>query len=487
MTQIVLLLLAGLAFGTAQYFKMRLEVNRLRAYITELEGVQNAPQPAPAKPIATLEPIALPNAGLALKSPPTSLQATLSHIQRVGERYTFPLGWYTDNGLVDLATARFTGDVNHILLTGQSDAGKDNAALNIILSLAATHTPQHVQFAIVDGKGLDWIDWQCKAHAWLVATEPEEISGAMESLTNERKRRRGILADAGVKKWDTYQGDDLPLLVVFVSELLLLQNAVGKANLTSWLNTELTASRAYGIRYIIATQTASNFDTQWRSQISLFLAGFQPTPTQDMPNVGMTTKDLEAIGAVAPSGLPAPANGASGVFLALQGNTAVNVRTSFISDQHGDYWLAQLPQKTLHSTPTKVPTASADTTLLALLHSGQPLPIADELVELSVERPTASSRTFYSTNRTSVEQSDGGRTFDNSRSTDTFATSYVELPLPDDLVPFDEQRRIIEAAQTVKSKRQLSMKLYATDGGQKSTWVKLVCDAVGLLQPTGGA
>jgi hypothetical protein len=393
------------------------------------------------------------------------------------------LGWYTDNGLVDLATARFTGDVNHILLTGQSDAGKDNAALNILLSLAATHRSQQCQFAIVDGKGLDWIGWQNKAHTWLLATDPEEISGAMESLTSERKRRREILASAGVKKWDAYQGDNLPLLVVFVSELLLLQNAVGKANLTSWLNTELTASRAYGIRYIIATQTASNFDTQWRSQISLFMAGFQPLDSQDKPNANMSAGEIAAIGAVAPSNLPAPGTGAAGVFLALQGNSAVNVRTSLLSDQHADYLLAKLPNKDLQPTassasqPAPLSAPAGDMAILQeLLHAGQPLPMATGPVELSCRASEIDKRTF-------VEQSAARRTLENPPSAEKNSTSYVELPLPADVVPFEEQRKIIEAAPNVKSKRQLSLALYNVDGGQKSVWVRLVCDALGLLQP----
>ena len=158
----------------------------------------------------------------------------------------------------------------------------------------------------MDGKGLDYIGWRNKAHTWLLATDLEEIAPAMQQLTAERISRKTILADAGVSKWDNYAGNDLPLLVVFVSELLLLQSATSKSELTNWLEIELTAARAFGIRYLLATQTASNFSTQWRSQVSLFMAGFQPSQSQDAPNVAITTNEVDQAGAVPPSkGSPA--------------------------------------------------------------------------------------------------------------------------------------------------------------------------------------
>jgi hypothetical protein len=55
------------------------------------------------------------------------------------------------------------------------------------------------------------------------------------------------------------------------------------------------------------------------------------------------------------------------------------------------------------------------------------------------------------------------------------------------LVPADEQRRILAAAQEATSRRQVSLKLYEQSGGQRYTWVQLVCDAAGLLPAKGSA
>jgi hypothetical protein len=108
------------------------------------------------------------------------------------------------------------------------------------------------------------------------------------------------------------------------------------------LNSELAAGAALGIRYIIATQTVSNFDTRWRSQISLYLAGFQPSQTQDQPNTGLSTHEIRAAGGVPPSALPAPPAGA-GIFTAVSGGEAVTVRAGLLDDAQRQRWLARLP------------------------------------------------------------------------------------------------------------------------------------------------
>ena len=478
---ILLLLLAGVLIGGVKAYQLRSEWAAFQQW--RFAGMPAAPQSTQDSsnaPIAqsnvSFDPTTLLGAGRALAHPPVDFRSTLAALQAQNlGRYAIPLGW-EQGGIV---TAKLVGDVNHILITGQSDSGKDNATMGMFYALAAQNPPSAVQFAIIDGKGLDWAAWAKKAHTWRLALSPEDIAPAMAALTNERQRRLTILQAAGVTKWDTYQGDDLPLLVVYISELLLLQNATSGPKLTSWLNSELTAARAFGIRYIIATQTASNFDTQWRSQISLFLAGFQPTPTQDMPNVGMTTKELEAIGAIPPSQLPAPPTGA-GVFTAVQGRHVAIARATFLDDNQRAKLLTALPDQPVHqqkkytTTTESAPqrTSASDLiTLQDLLQAGKPLPFADEVcsgaIALSnaVEAPrVASSSSSGLGSELSVNQT---------------ALALVVAP---EVVPPDEQRRILEAARSLTSRRQVSLKLYEASGGAKYTWVQLVCDAAGLLQ-----
>jgi hypothetical protein len=303
---------------------------------------------APPEPLPVLlgPPVALDGAGEALAQPPADLHVTLNQLHRnaPAARYRFPLGWHMVEGRAALAQAALTGDVNHVLVTGQSDGGKDNWAIGALLCLALQHSPQQLQVCIIDGKGLDFAPWARKAHTWRLALDPGEIAPAMAALTAERQRRAQVLRAAGASKWEAYRGGDLPLLIVYVSELSLLEDAAGKSELAAWLNSELAAARAFGIRYIVATQTASNFATRWRSQVGLYVAGFQPSASQDEPNTGLSGKEIRAAGAVPPSELPAPPTGA-GVFTVVFGREAVNVRAPLVDDLQRRQLLAQLPDR----------------------------------------------------------------------------------------------------------------------------------------------
>lgn len=308
------------------------------------ELARNGPLPDPPH-LRDVRPIA--GAGEALQHPPSDLQVTLHELRRLApaKPYRYPLGWRVVGGAPSLALGWLVGDTNHILLTGQSDSGKDSWAFVGLLALAAQHSPEQLQLAFVDGKGLDWEPWRNKAHTWRLAADMEEIKPAMEALTAERLRRVGILRAAGVVKWDEYQGGDLPLLVVYVSELALLQSATSGRELENWLNTELTSARALGIRYILSSQTVSNMSTRWRSQINVFVAGFQPRADQDEPNISITAKEIESRGAVAPSNLPAPSAGAQGVFCVVFETSAINVRAPYLNTQERRAWLARLPDR----------------------------------------------------------------------------------------------------------------------------------------------
>lgn len=481
---IVGIMAAGAIYIAARYRSLVLEVRALRYDLATITpGASQAAQDERSEldqgAALSIDPAILPGAGAALAHPPGDFRAIMQAMKTKGpSRYRFPLGWYASINGPALQTAELIGDVNHVLISGQSDAGKDNAVMGMMLTLATQYGPQALQLCVVDGKGLDWAGWERKAHTWRLALDPEEIAPTMLAISDERRRRGAILRAAGVAKWDEYTGSDMPLLVVFISELSLLEDATKATELTAWLNSELSAGRAFGLRFIIGTQNASNFSTRWRGQIGLYLAGFQPSRAADEPNTGLSTSELESLGAVPPSQLPAPPAGA-GVFTAVQGRNVVTVRTSLLPSKHRAWVLAQLPNKVLQHAPAPTVQTADDSTLLALLHSGAPLPLASESVEASYRAAEIDKSAF-------VGQSAAHSTSHDLRSADKLSTSYVELPLPAEVVPFDEQRKIIEAAPTVKSKRQLAIKLYNTDGGQKSTWVSKTCDAIGLLQ-SGGA
>lgn len=310
----------------------------------------------------------LSGAATALTQPPGLRETLAALLQRdPHDRFRIPIGWYRGSeGKPGLARASLVGDVNNIQITGQNNTGKDNLAYAMLLSLALLEQNQ-VSFCIIDGKGLDFAPWKHKAQTWQVALTPEDIGPTLRALSTERERRRQLLEAAGVPKWEEYIGSDLPLLVVYISELSLLIQALGsKAALERWLNAEMGAGRAFGIRYIVATHNVSTLATMWRIQVSLCIGGFLPGKNQDEPNMGMSTAEIRSAMAVPPSQLPPPPQGA-GVFTAIQGRDAVTVRAPYLSTAERRYWLAHLPDRPVEPAMVDADLTEADQLLSNLL------------------------------------------------------------------------------------------------------------------------
>lgn len=316
--------------------------------------------------LPVLNPTTVPGAAPALLHPPRSLATSLRQLaaDTPSDDYAFPLGWYLSpvTRQPALASAAFVRDVNIVFAIGKQNVGKDNVVLNIFLALALRYGTHEVQFGIIDGKGMDWDDWATKAHTWGFASESDDIPALMERITAERRRRKPILKAAHCKKWDTYHElsaqwerkgipfEPLPLLVVYVSELSSLEMALkackspGIPSVDAWLNDELTKGRAFGIRYIVATQKVTGMDTLWRGQVDLVVAGKLEASHQDQPNTGLATTRIREAGGVPPSQLPEPRGGEmGGIFTLISDGSAITARATWLDDTQVAHWLAQLP------------------------------------------------------------------------------------------------------------------------------------------------
>lgn len=496
----ILLLLVG--FALVGLIKLIQAQSRLRLLYADWQEFQEwratRPDVPPLPGVATgavpaaIDTRILRGAGTALLNPPSDLRVSMAALQqrRAGPAYAFPLGWRMINEQQhECVSAALVGDVNHILLTGFTDCGKDSWAASMLLSLAVLNSPSKVQFAIIDGKGgLSWIGWGEKEHVWLMAESMDDIPTGMQTLKTERERRQTVLKLARCEKWDEYTGGDLPLITVFVSELMLLQDATSKAELADWLNTELTSARAAGIRYIVSGQTVTRLDTRWRSQIGLYIAGYQPRDDADEPNTSFSTKDLLKFGTnpdgtvvgVPPSMLPVPPAG-QGVFTCVQGRTVITVRSTYVNKQQRQWLLDQLPDKPLQvAAPEPAPVAASASDadmLVSLLQSSSWRPAADQ------QQAPASLRLSTAEREISTPPSSLSTLSTSTPPTLTRVTVEAQAPLliSTDKVPAEEQRRILDAAQQVSSRTKLCQELYGSRGGPKYTWIQLVCDAAGLL------
>jgi hypothetical protein len=125
---------------------------------------------------------------------------------------------------------------------------------------------------------------------------------------------------------------------------------------------------------MVGTQNVSGQSTIWRSQISVFMAGFQPLDdNQVRPNTGRTPKQIIEAGAVPPNRLPRPPIGA-GVFTLIAGDMLRTIRAPWMSDEERRQLVKSLPDKS--TTPKdEHPTL----TLLPSPNSGDAAPSASSL------------------------------------------------------------------------------------------------------------
>jgi hypothetical protein len=211
---------------------------------------------------------------------------------------------------------------------------------------------------------------------------------------------------------------------------------------------DLAAGRAFGMRYIIATQTVSNFSTRWRSQISQYLAGFQPSESQDQPNTGLTTRELESTKSAPPSKLPAPPTGA-GVFTAIHGRECITVRASYLSDDQRRAWLQRLSAATRPveaSAPMEAPVQSVST---ALERHESALPAASAGVVDSLKPALTAPSTPP-------------------------VAAPPEAVGPD--ISAEEKQQILQLAAAGHSRRKVCEQVYGAPGGRAYERVKAVLD-----------
>jgi hypothetical protein len=118
----------------------------------------------------------------------------------------------------------------------------------------------------------------------------------------------------------------MPFLLVYVSELTRLERFVDK--FWTWLEDHLTTDRAYGVGFILGTQTAANMPTRWRNQCQVFIAGYQPSKHADAPNTNIPTEDWLRGGYLPPSQVPL----APGHMAVAHGRALTNVRGVAVPD-----------------------------------------------------------------------------------------------------------------------------------------------------------
>jgi len=161
----------------------------------------------------------------------------------------------------------------HLLIAGQTGAGK-SVCINVLLaSILFSKTPDEVRLILVDPKVVELAMYRDIPHLLHpVITSPEVAVQALKWLCVEMDRRYGVLANAKVRNIEGFNdkfkkselGEDvpeeerklMPFIVVIIDELADLMMTAGKEIETSIARIAQKA-RAVGIHLVLATQRPS--------------------------------------------------------------------------------------------------------------------------------------------------------------------------------------------------------------------------------------
>ena len=166
----------------------------------------------------------------------------------------------------------------HVLIAGQTGAGKSSCINSIVTSLLMRTTPDHVRLILVDPKRVELGQYNGVPHLLTeVVTAPKKAANALDWAVREMEMRYDLLAEVGVRdiagynalydKGDIPTPDDpdpdtgkayerLPFIVVVVDELADLMMVAARDVETSICRLAQMA-RAVGLHLVIATQRPS--------------------------------------------------------------------------------------------------------------------------------------------------------------------------------------------------------------------------------------
>ncbi len=185
-----------------------------------------------------------------------------------------PIGLSSDGPLiVDLVA-----DGPHALVAGTTGAGKSELLQSLVAGLAANHSPDDVNFLLIDYKGgAAFADCALLPHTAGLVTDLDRYltERALRSLRSELHRRERLFADAGATDLATYRraGAAAPIarLIIVVDEFAALADEL--PDFVRGLVGVAQRGRSLGVHLVLATQRpGSAVSPEIRANTSLRIA-----------------------------------------------------------------------------------------------------------------------------------------------------------------------------------------------------------------------
>ena len=166
----------------------------------------------------------------------------------------------------------------HVLIAGQTGAGKSSGINVLLASILARATPEQVRLILIDPKRVELGQYNGVPHLLTqVVTNPKKAANALSWAVTEMERRYDLLSEVGCRDisayneaWDrgdlrqepVYEGHEpvqlarLPFIVVVIDELADLM-MVAARDVEESICRLAQMARAVGIHLVIATQRPS--------------------------------------------------------------------------------------------------------------------------------------------------------------------------------------------------------------------------------------
>ena len=160
-------------------------------------------------------------------------------------------------------------ELPHVLIAGQTGAGKSSCINSIVTSLLTRTNPDEVKMVMVDPKRVELGQYNNVPHLLTkVITNPKKAVDALTWAVSEMDRRYDLLAEGKVRDINGYHEkfdaglldpekfDRFPYIVVFIDELNDLMMVAGR-EVESAIVRLAQMARAIGIHLVVATQRPS--------------------------------------------------------------------------------------------------------------------------------------------------------------------------------------------------------------------------------------